>query len=86
MRFRPLNKIERGMECPIVWDFNKTSCVENMEGRSKKWELDHIFPPNTMTEPVYKAMVVPLVKQAIEGYNGTMMVYGQTSSGKTHTM
>ena len=26
------------------------------------------------------------MRKAVEGYNGTVFAYGQTSSGKTHTM
>ena len=28
----------------------------------------------------------PVVEDLFRGYNGTIFVYGQTSSGKTHTM
>jgi centromeric protein E len=35
---------------------------------------------------VYDASVKKLVRKAVEGYNGTVFAYGQTSSGKTHTM
>ena len=27
-----------------------------------------------------------IVRKAVNGYNGTVFAYGQTSSGKTHTM
>jgi centromeric protein E len=30
--------------------------------------------------------VKKIVKKAVDGYNGTVFAYGQTSSGKTHTM
>jgi centromeric protein E len=35
---------------------------------------------------VYDASVKRLVRKAAEGYNATVFAYGQTSSGKTHTM
>ena len=28
----------------------------------------------------------PIIDSVIEGFNGTIFAYGQTSSGKTHTM
>jgi centromeric protein E len=31
-------------------------------------------------------MAKPIVKSWIKGINGTIFAYGQTSSGKTHTM
>ena len=30
--------------------------------------------------------IEPVVEDVLEGYNGTIFAYGQTSSGKTHTM
>jgi kinesin family protein 5 len=30
--------------------------------------------------------VIPVVDSVLNGYNGTILAYGQTSSGKTHTM
>lgn len=29
---------------------------------------------------------MPIVDSVLDGYNGTILAYGQTSSGKTHTM
>ena len=29
---------------------------------------------------------MPLVQNVLQGYNGTYFVYGQTGTGKTHTM
>ena len=30
--------------------------------------------------------MLPIVDSVLDGYNGTILAYGQTSSGKTHTM
>lgn len=35
---------------------------------------------------VYNDLALPLLTKAFDGYNGTIFAYGQTSSGKTHTM
>ena len=35
---------------------------------------------------MYEGVVAPLVDGALQGINGTVFAYGQTSSGKTHTM
>lgn len=29
---------------------------------------------------------MPIINSVLEGFNGSIMAYGQTSSGKTHTM
>lgn len=37
-------------------------------------------------EEAYETIGKPLIDYVIGGYNGTIFVYGQTSSGKTYTM
>lgn len=34
---------------------------------------------------IYRALVVPLLKSCLEGYNATTVAYGQTGAGKTYT-
>merc|ERR1712223_1516651 len=41
---------------------------------------------NVTQEQVYNAAARDIVKDVLMGYNGTIFAYGQTSSGKTHTM
>ena len=35
---------------------------------------------------IFKNEIQPLIQNAIKGYNTTVLAYGQTSSGKTHTL
>jgi len=35
---------------------------------------------------VYDAAARPIIDSVLDGFNGTIFAYGQTSSGKTHTM
>ena len=48
--------------------------------------LDHIFDPEKDNNAVFETVVKPIVSAAINGINGTVFAYGQTSSGKTYTM
>ncbi|KAF8981072.1 hypothetical protein BGZ46_003309 [Entomortierella lignicola] len=48
--------------------------------------FDHVFGPNASQEEVYQGSVKRMVDRFMEGYNVTVMAYGQTSSGKTYTM
>ncbi|XP_026545401.1 kinesin-like protein KIF9 [Notechis scutatus] len=41
---------------------------------------------NASQDVVYDAVAKELVSQALNGYNGTIMCYGQTGAGKTFTM
>ena len=48
--------------------------------------FDHIFETNSSQEDIYKEVGMPVLTNILDGFNGTIMAYGQTSSGKTHTM
>ncbi|KAJ3301978.1 Kinesin-like protein kif9 [Kappamyces sp. JEL0829] len=41
---------------------------------------------NSSQETVYEECGVPIVKSVLEGYNATILAYGQTGAGKTFTM
>ncbi|CAN0910145.1 Kinesin-like protein KIN-7O [Linum grandiflorum] len=48
--------------------------------------LDRVFGEDSKTEEIYRARTRDIVAAAIRGFNGTVFAYGQTNSGKTHTM
>nr|XP_009915951.1 PREDICTED: kinesin heavy chain isoform 5C [Haliaeetus albicilla] len=64
------------------WD----GTVRKLNKQGKPYVFDRVLPPNTTQEQVYNACAKQIVKDVLEGYNGTIFAYGQTSSGKTHTM
>ena len=47
---------------------------------------DRIIREDKNNEDVYNDLAKNVVHSAMEGINGTIFAYGQTSSGKTHTM
>ncbi|XP_038607676.1 kinesin heavy chain [Tachyglossus aculeatus] len=83
-RFRPLNEAEglRGDKLSPRFKGDDTVIV----GQGKPYVFDRVLPPSTSQEQVYDACAKQIVKDVLEGYNGTIFAYGQTSSGKTHTM
>ncbi|XP_013372959.1 PREDICTED: kinesin heavy chain isoform 5C [Chinchilla lanigera] len=83
-RFRPLNEAEilRGDRFIPKFKGDETVVI----GQGKPYVFDRVLPPNTTQEQVYNACAKQIVKDVLEGYNGTIFAYGQTSSGKTHTM
>ncbi|KAK7194528.1 kinesin [Novymonas esmeraldas] len=52
---------------------------------SKTYDPDFTFPPTATQDDVFHACQ-PILQCVKEGMNGTIMVYGQTGTGKTHTM
>uniref|UniRef100_A0A669CV23 Kinesin-like protein n=1 Tax=Oreochromis niloticus TaxID=8128 RepID=A0A669CV23_ORENI len=82
-RFRPLNQSEilRGDQFLPKFQGDDTVVVGG-----KSYVFDRVFPTNTTQEQVYNTCAKQIVKDVLYGYNGTIFAYGQTSSGKTHTM
>eukprot|EP01084_Bolivina_argentea_P128665 227391_1 len=51
-----------------------------------KTTLDHIFNETTDQNEIFKTAGQPLMEQALNGFNTSILAYGQTSTGKTHSM
>ncbi|RWS29850.1 kinesin heavy chain-like protein [Leptotrombidium deliense] len=84
-RFRPLNDAEEKAGSKFIVKFPQTTedCI-SIGG--KVYIFDKVFKPNASQDKVYSEAAKPIVKDVLGGYNGTIFAYGQTSSGKTHTM
>lgn len=52
----------------------------------KMYTYDHVFGPDASQADVYEGIVEPIVDEVLQGYNCTVFAYGQTGTGKTHTM
>uniref|UniRef100_A0A646QHZ2 Kinesin-like protein n=1 Tax=Hemiscolopendra marginata TaxID=943146 RepID=A0A646QHZ2_9MYRI len=84
-RFRPLNDSEEKTGSKFIVKF-PTGTEECISIGGKVYLFDKVFKPNATQEKVYNEAAKPIVKDVLNGYNGTIFAYGQTSSGKTHTM
>uniref|UniRef100_A0A8C5CDN0 Kinesin-like protein n=1 Tax=Gadus morhua TaxID=8049 RepID=A0A8C5CDN0_GADMO len=82
-RFRPLNDSELSRGDKYIPKFKGEDTVVIT---GKPYVFDRVLPPNTVQEQVYDTCAKQIVKDVLGGYNGTIFAYGQTSSGKTHTM
>ncbi|XP_030209505.1 kinesin heavy chain isoform X3 [Gadus morhua] len=82
-RFRPLNQSEIMRGDQFIPNFLADDTV-SVGGKS--YAFDRVFPTNTTQEQVYNTCAKQIVKDVLGGYNGTIFAYGQTASGKTHTM
>ncbi|XP_058686421.1 kinesin-like protein KIF9 isoform X2 [Poecile atricapillus] len=59
--------------------------VVNNSQTEWSFKLDGLLH-NTSQEMVYETVAKNVVAKALQGYNGTIMCYGQTGAGKTYTM
>ena len=102
VRIRPLNAREReGSSAehatPRFSALDGTRVVETRPAReddafdaaptaAPAWEADAVFDRDDDNAAVYGRTAKSVVDAVLRGVNGTVMAYGQTSSGKTHTM
>ncbi|KAL7103372.1 hypothetical protein ACP275_08G175300 [Erythranthe tilingii] len=52
----------------------------------RTYTFDSVFDSDSTQGNVYQLVGAPLVKDALSGYNTSVLAYGQTGSGKTYTM
>ena len=90
VRIRPLNQREHDAENKEAWrvvnDTNVVPSEHNPRPGTQPFAFDHVFDGPCETTAVYERCAQSIIASALEGQNGTIFVYGQTSSGKTHTM
>ncbi|KAM7394940.1 hypothetical protein PAMA_006602 [Pampus argenteus] len=71
----------------LFWKADRKSIHQVDDGNStKSFSFDRVFIAEETTNQLYQDIAKPLVVSTVEGYNGTIFAYGQTSSGKTFTM
>ncbi|XP_071919809.1 kinesin-like protein KIN-UB isoform X2 [Coffea arabica] len=91
VRLRPRNAEE------AVADADMPDCVElqpelkRLKLRRNNWDSDTFEFDEVLTEfasqkRVYEVVAKPVVEGVLDGYNGTVMAYGQTGTGKTYTL
>ena len=45
-----------------------------------------MFDPESTQKEVYEDVGKPVLKDVLQGYNGSILAYGQTGAGKTHSL
>ena len=81
-RIRPLKDNEAAGD----WKVEETVVSQQRNAGTKKFSLDQVFGEQANTYDVYQKTTQPLIPRVLDGFNCTVFAYGQTSSGKTHTM
>ena len=89
-RVRPQNRIETsrgGSPCVTVQKEEDQQRVHVAARTGKQsFDFDHVFGPTSQQADVFESCGAPIIASVLEGFNGTIFAYGQTSSGKTFTM
>ncbi|KAF6766986.1 Kinesin, motor domain protein [Kalmanozyma brasiliensis GHG001] len=65
---------------------SSSNLVQESSTRQKSYHFDQVFGPEADQGMVYQDVVGPILEEVMSGYNCTIFAYGQTGTGKTHTM
>lgn len=85
VRCRPLNDREKAAGRPTIVQ-SKANTNEIAVVKRKTYTFDKVYGQYSTQKDVFRASVKPAVDEALAGYNCTVFAYGQTGTGKTHTM
>ncbi|XP_053674736.1 centromere-associated protein E-like [Anopheles nili] len=85
IKVRPLIRREKENKLTLQWRIRDNTIVSN-DGNGDPFVFDHIFDETVSTKQLFDTVCRPVILSALNGINGTIFAYGQTSSGKTYTM
>ncbi|KAJ2651940.1 hypothetical protein IWW40_001488 [Coemansia sp. RSA 1250] len=97
IRVRPLNQREQRtvsstVQASLPWSIQRDTITQRayadgrMVSNGNSFTFDKVFDQKDTTQRVYDDIVKNIISSSMGGFNGTIFAYGQTSSGKTHTM
>jgi kinesin family protein 5 len=59
-----------------------STSISNKEKEDCSFTFDKVYGQESTTEQIYNDVVAPIVKDAFNGFNGTILCYCQTTSGE----
>lgn len=91
VRLRPRNQEEKAADADFADCVELQPELQRLKLRKNNWDSDTYQFDEVLTEfasqkRVYEVVAKPVVEGVLEGYNGTVMAYGQTGTGKTFTL
>ena len=93
VRCRPFSRREETGECENILQIDDKLgqiTIRNPKAPPddpmKVFTFDSVYGWDSRQSDIYDDAVRPLVESVLQGFNGTIFAYGQTGTGKTHTM
>ncbi|EPS63032.1 hypothetical protein M569_11754 [Genlisea aurea] len=91
VRLRPRNNEEMAADADFADCVELQPELKRLKLRKNNWdsdtyEFDEVLTEFASQKRVYEVVAKPVVESVLDGYNGTVMAYGQTGTGKTYTL
>lgn len=62
------------------------SIFSNTKNDTKQYNFDYVATEESSQQEMFDSCARNICESTLQGYNGTIFVYGQTGAGKTHTL
>ena len=88
-RFRPINEIEKSFGTEEICQFTSDNTLtfhSSQENNFYSFKFNKIFPPSSSQECIYENGAKNIIDSVLSGYNGAIITYGLTGTGKTYTI
>ncbi|XP_043662955.1 LOW QUALITY PROTEIN: kinesin-like protein KIN-7I [Drosophila teissieri] len=69
-----------------LWQVKEGRSIQLADSHAEPCVFDYVFDEGANNQEVFDRMARHIVHACMQGFNGTIFAYGQTSSGKTYTM
>ncbi|KRJ97558.1 uncharacterized protein Dyak_GE12936, isoform B [Drosophila yakuba] len=69
-----------------LWQVKESRSIQLVDSQAEPCVFDYVFDEGANNQEVFDRMARHIVHACMQGFNGTIFAYGQTSSGKTYTM
>jgi kinesin family protein 11 len=92
VRLRPMSQRElKGNTLPVVTastDKKEVTVIKGTGARTLRntYGFDNVFTSFSTQKEVFDSTLAPVISDVLGGYESTVFAYGQTGTGKTHTM
>ncbi|WCJ19273.1 Kinesin-like protein KIN-UC [Euphorbia peplus] len=91
VRVRPKNVADLSLDADFADCVDLQPELRRLKLKKNNWNFesyrfDEIFAETASQKRVYETVGKPVVESVLSGYNGTIMAYGQTGTGKTYTV
>jgi len=85
IRLRPISAEK--LELPFDYELNENEIsLRKINQQARSYCFDGIFSDQAKQEELSETIIDPLIQQVKEGFNCTVLAYGQTGTGKTFTI
>lgn len=74
----------------VKWRWDISSAPRTLTAlvgdKATAYPFSYLYGPQQNTRLIYAEVARPIVHRVVDGFNGCIFAYGQTNSGKTHTV